>query len=68
MYPFIYWIELSLTRASSANNTGANDASIDKGKGKGKVVEADDNMEDEEEEQMKDLFITGPKKGSGSLH
>ncbi|KIM83209.1 hypothetical protein PILCRDRAFT_819445 [Piloderma croceum F 1598] len=39
---------------ASANNASANDASIDKGKGKGKVVEADDNMEDEEEEEEDD--------------
>ena len=25
-------------------------------------------MEDEEEEQVKSLFVTGPKKGSGNLH
>ena len=38
---------LHLRLGFSANNASANDASVDKGKGK---VEADDNMDDEEEE------------------
>lgn len=42
---------LHLRLGFSANNASANDASVDKGKGK---VEADDNMDDEEEEDDDD--------------
>jgi hypothetical protein len=62
MYSFIYWMELHLTLGSSANNASANDASVDKGKGKGKVVEADDNMEEEEEEEEEEEDVSGDEE------